>query len=138
METARTSWEIALDVEGYAAIEPEIGAFLAAHEVVGRSAFVGQMVVEEIVRNLIEHTPPSADDEWARIEMRLSPTEVTVVVEDGRPPFSPLDGPELDVDTPLEGRRPGGMGLHLVRTLTDALTYERVGDRNRLTAVVAR
>jgi serine/threonine-protein kinase RsbW len=68
----------------------------------------------------------------------VSAEDVTVTIDDDRSPFSPLDGPALDVEAPLDQRRTGGMGLHLVRSMTDSLSYERVDGRNRLIAVVRR
>ncbi len=135
---ASASWSVPLDSPDLAAVEREIAAFVAAQGVAGRPAFVSELVVEEIVRNLIEHTPPHARGERAWIEVTVSQDSVTVVIEDSRAPFAPDEGPPLDVTAPLEERRPGGMGLHLVRTMTDRLTYERVGERNRLTAMVRR
>ena len=84
------------------------------------------------------HTPPYAQDETVTVAIAVAARTVTVVIEDQRPPFDPFGAPQLDVDAPLEQRRAGGMGLHLVRNLTDELTYENESDRNRLTAVVSR
>lgn len=136
--TARTGWTIDLSIGGYAAIEPEIAAFFVEQGVVGKPAFVSQVVIEEIVRNLVEHTPPYAADETLSISILVSSDDVTVTIEDQRPPFSPDDGPELDTSAPLEERRAGGMGLHLVRSLPDSFAYERIGELNRLTTVVRR
>lgn len=135
-ETRR--WTIPLDLDAYGGLEPQVEAFLAEQRIDGRPAFVVRMVVEEIVRNLIEHTPPYAADEEVDVRLDVDAESVRVVIEDERPPFDPFAAPELDVDAPLEDRRAGGMGLHLVRNLTDELTYERDGDRNRLTAAVTR
>jgi len=63
---------------------------------------------------------------------------VTVEISDSRPPFDPSAAPPLDVDSPLDERRAGGMGIHLVRNMVDELTYVREDDRNRLTAVIPR
>lgn len=131
-------WSIRLRTDAYASIESEIDAYLADEEVDERATYVSRMVVEEIVRNLIEHTPPVADDETVDVGILVDDATVVVRIEDHRPPFDPLSGPGFDPTGPLESRRPGGMGLHLVRTLTDGLVYERVGDRNRLVATVRR
>jgi anti-sigma regulatory factor (Ser/Thr protein kinase) len=131
-------WTITLDLASLAAIEDDVRRFLVDAGVDGRAAFTAQLVVEEIVRNLVEHTPPYAAHETAEVRIAVGPATVTVVIEDARPPFSPFDGPALDVTAPLEDRRAGGMGLHLVRELTDELTYERAGERNRLVAVIGR
>ena len=131
-------WTVTLAIEAYAAIESEISQFLTRKAVEGHAAYVSQLVIEEIVRNLIVHTPPYARDETATVAIEVATHTVTVVIEDQRPFFDPFAAPSLDTDAPLEQRKIGGIGLHLVRSMTDELTYEAVGDRNRLTAVIAR
>ena len=132
------TWNVALSVDALASTEPLIVGFLGDADVSGRAAYVSQLVVEEIVRNLIEHTPPYARDETVTVTITVNPRTVTVIIEDRRTPFPPDAAPHLDTQSPLDERRAGGMGLHLVRSLTDDLSYE-VGDgRNRLTAVVSR
>ena len=131
-------WTVALAVDALATIEPGIGRFLAGASVDGHAAYVATLVIEEIMRNLIVHTPPYARDETATVTITVAANNVTVVIEDHRPSFDPFAAPELDVTAPLEQRRAGGMGLHLVRTMTDELTYEAGVDRNRLIAVISR
>jgi len=136
--TSQAAWRIALAVEALAAAEAEIDVFLAAGEVDAHAVFVTRLVVEEVVRNLIQHTPPYESHELTDVRVVVDREAVTVVVEDNRQPFAPGDAPPLDVGAPLEARRTGGMGLHLLRSLTDTLTYEHLGDRNRLTAIIRR
>jgi len=47
-------------------------------------------------------------------------------------PFNPLDAPIPDITLPIEERRVGGLGIHLVRQFMDTLAYERRGERNYL------
>lgn len=137
MSVAAT-WRVRLDIGHFTEVEPEIAAFLAANDVYGKAAYVSQLVVEEIVRNLIEHTPPYAQHEVVTVEVTIAPSAVTVVIEDARPSFAPAAGPAFRLDAPLDERRAGGMGLHLVRSLTDELRYDQTADGNRLTAIVKR
>ncbi len=132
------TWVVPLRADALALIEPELDAVLVGSTGGDRGGVLGRLVVEEIVRNLIEHTPPYAADESCEVTVEVRDETVVVTIEDTRPPFDPLEAPALDVDAPLESRRPGGMGLHLVRSLSHELTYERVGDRNRLTSVLLR
>jgi anti-sigma regulatory factor (Ser/Thr protein kinase) len=67
--------------------------------------------------------------------VREAGTVVAVLEDDGRP-FNPLELPPFDPDTPLEERREGGMGVNMIRNLTDEQTYERCGGRNRLSLTV--
>ena len=53
-------------------------------------------------------------------------------VEDDGLPFNPLEAPEPDLDSPIETRQIGGLGIHLVRNVTDGLEYRRNEGRNRL------
>jgi anti-sigma regulatory factor (Ser/Thr protein kinase) len=88
--------------------------------------------LDEILSNVVRHAMPS---ESAVIEMILSRDGNLVrveVVDDARP-FNPLLVPPPDTSSPLEVREPGGLGIALVRALTDEVQYERREDRNRLT-----
>jgi len=53
-------------------------------------------------------------------------------VSDDGPAFNPLQVPEPDVAATLEERRPGGLGVHLVRQLMDRVEYRRAEGRNCL------
>jgi anti-sigma regulatory factor (Ser/Thr protein kinase) len=99
---------------------------------------VSQLVVEEVVRNLIEHTPRDACVEEVSVAIAIADDHVDVVIDDRRPSFDPGDAPPLDTGAPLDERSAGGMGLHLVREMTDVLDYERTDDGNRLTARIGR
>jgi serine/threonine-protein kinase RsbW len=46
-------------------------------------------------------------------------------------PFDVSRAPEVDVNLPIEQRRPGGLGLHLIRKLVDSLEYEYSKERRQ-------
>jgi serine/threonine-protein kinase RsbW len=93
-------------------------------------------VVEEIFTNMVKYNRGSAH----RIRIAVSRADDSVVVrltDFDVDPFDPASAPEVDVDLPLEARRPGGLGLHLVKSLADKLTYE-YEDRVMRVSVVKR
>jgi anti-sigma regulatory factor (Ser/Thr protein kinase) len=53
-------------------------------------------------------------------------------VSDGGAPFDPLAQPAPDIHAPIEERKVGGLGIHLLRTLMDAVEYRRADGRNHL------
>jgi len=59
-----------------------------------------------------------------RIDIRAIAGGVEVsLVESEADPFDPTRAPAVDVSLPLERRRPGGLGIHLVRKVVDSLEY---------------
>jgi serine/threonine-protein kinase RsbW len=138
-EPVMATWTVGLRMDALMAFEAELDAFLLSTEVEGSCAFVIRMVVEEVVTNLVRHTPPGEDrDSVCEVGIELDERVVTLTIDDFEPSFDPRSAPELDTSAPLEQRRAGGMGLHLVRTMTESLTYEHLDGRNRLTATVPR
>lgn len=61
--------------------------------------------------------------------------DLFVVLSDNAPPFDPTRVPPPDIYLPLEDRPLGGLGIHMMRQLTDELIYRRVDDANELVFV---
>ncbi len=116
-------------------LTPTVDAFLVREGVRGRPAHAAHLVLEEVLRNLVEHAHGGTSDEVG-IELEVVPSCLRIVIQDDCEPFDPRQVPPPDLDAPLEARSSGGMGLHLLRSMTSALRYRRAGDRNRLEADV--
>ncbi|MCC6380553.1 MAG: SpoIIE family protein phosphatase [Burkholderiales bacterium] len=84
-------------------------------------------VVEELFTNMVKYATGSASA--VELEVRAIPGGVEAVLTDrGVEPFDVTRAPEADVHAPLERRRPGGLGLHLIRRMVDALEYRYDGE----------
>ncbi|MBP2672866.1 MAG: hypothetical protein H6Q85_2932 [candidate division NC10 bacterium] len=83
------------------------------------------------IQQAASQTGPKAG--WIDVTIERRGDAVDMTVTDDGPAFDPLQLPEPDVTAPLEGRQPGGLGVHLVRKLMDRVEYARAGGRNRLT-----
>lgn len=93
------------------------------------------LVLEELGLNALTYGGASS----VRIIILEEADKVTIEISDDGGAFDPLnDAPHPDVTATLEKRRIGGLGIHLVRTLTDELSYRREGGRNHLTLVTRR
>jgi sigma-B regulation protein RsbU (phosphoserine phosphatase) len=90
------------------------------------------LALEEIVTNIISHGYTDGREHEIRVRLGIEAQEMRVEVEDDGKPFNPLEAPEADITTPLEERAEGGLGIHLVRKLTDGLEYRWHGGRNLL------
>jgi len=107
------------------------------HRGVGeRASYVAHLVLEEIVRNLVDHARGGATG-VIDVDAETRSPGVVLRVADDCDPFDPRGAPPLDRETSLSGRRAGGMGLHLLATMTEAMRYERRDGRNVLEVDIA-
>jgi len=91
------------------------------------------VAVEEIVTNVIKYAHTDGAEHPIEIRLAAADSAVTIsVIDDGRE-FDPLAEPEPDLNAPIEERGIGGLGVHFVRKLMDAVEYRRDGGRNIFT-----
>jgi len=64
------------------------------------------------------------------VEAELEPDRLRVTVTDDGPPFDPWAKPTPDTSGSVDQRRIGGLGIHLVKQMMDAVGYQRTADRN--------
>ena len=93
--------------------------------------------VDEAATNVIVHGYEGRPG-WLEIEATVEDGRFVVRLEDAAPAFDPTSVPEPDMSISPMDRRPGGMGVHLMRASTDAMSYRpRPGGGNILTLVRA-
>lgn len=96
------------------------------------------LVLEELEVNALTHGRESGLEEY-EITINSQPESVVVELSDDGPPFNPLtDAPVPDLDSPLESRPIGGLGIYLIKTMVDEISYRRETDRNYLTLEIGR
>jgi anti-sigma regulatory factor (Ser/Thr protein kinase) len=92
-----------------------------------------RLAIEEAVSNVLQHGYGGLPRPVNLSMETTQPGRVRAVVTDRAPPFNPLSRPEVDTGQPLEERPIGGLGVHLVKKLMDAIHYERRDGQNILT-----
>jgi serine/threonine-protein kinase RsbW len=120
----------------YLPVAEEVEAFCAQHDLPRTTHSRVRVVLEELVLNLIDHATGAVT---GRLDLRIDvePTRVVIVLEDDATPFDLRSAPPFDKNRPLEQRGSRGMGIQLVRSMTQEMDYERVDSRNRLRVVIA-
>lgn len=87
------------------------------------------VAIDEILANIISH---GRRDGAIDLQFSLAKDLLKVEIADSADVFNPLLAPAPDLTAPIEDRRPGGLGIAIVRGLMDRVVYERRGGRNRL------
>jgi serine/threonine-protein kinase RsbW len=92
-----------------------------------------RLLTEEACTNVVMHAFPGREPGELTLELDYADGVASVTLIDDGVAFSPSDAPRPDLGADWQSRREGGVGWHLIRTLSDELEYERVDERNRLT-----
>ena len=89
------------------------------------------IVVEELVTNLLKYGyQDRARPGAVEIALLIEEGRLTIELIDDGGAFDPFAGPAPEFGQPLEARPLGGLGLQIVRLLTESRNYSRVNDRN--------
>ena len=112
--------------------------FADRHRIADRTRFQLQLCLEEMVLNVINYGFDDEDEHDIHIDFEFQADSriMTVnILDDGRR-FDPLtEAAQPDIDARLESRSVGGLGVHLVRTFMDGVSYRYEKRKNRLTLV---
>jgi serine/threonine-protein kinase RsbW len=96
-----------------------------------------QLALDELVANMIQWGHDDGREHPVRVEATVDRLHVRIVLEDDGREFDPASLPPPDVLRPPEERAEGGLGVYLVHTTVDELSYERRDGRNTVEVKVA-
>jgi serine/threonine-protein kinase RsbW len=132
MGEVRTSRTFERTVASLEEIFEFIGQFFADASIPERHLFPVQFAVEELFTNQVKYA--AGGHAPILVAMCRDETALHVSVTDyGVPRFDVREAPEAAVDTPIEARRPGGLGLHLLKKMVDEIAYDYVGGTSTTT-----
>ena len=89
-----------------------------------------KLVSEELLANIINHGYDSQADEAIDIELAADGSSVRITFTDSAAAFNPLERNPPDI---LNDLSEGGMGILLVKSLTDKQHYKRDNNHNVFT-----
>lgn len=89
------------------------------------------LAVNEAVTNVLLHGYEGAPGPLS-VGVEADGDELRVILTDEAPRFDPTTVPPPDIYRPLEERPLGGLGIHMMRQLTDALVYRALDGGNEL------
>jgi serine/threonine-protein kinase RsbW len=125
--------QVAADVREIERLNKLIRQFGELHEIPSRALYAVNLALDELVTNVVLY---GFDDPAGRqVEVELSTEQGLLqasVIDDGKS-FNPLDVATPDLNATLAQRDLGGLGIHLVRSLMDHVTYVNHDGKNVLT-----
>jgi anti-sigma regulatory factor (Ser/Thr protein kinase) len=110
-----------------------ISAFCAGHNVPAKLLNRFSLSLDEVLTNIITHGIGDKGDREIVVRIDIRDGYLSATASDDGKPFDPLAQPLPDVHAPIEERKVGGLGIHLLRQLMDTVEYRRAAGRNELT-----
>lgn len=78
-----------------------------------------RLCVEEVEENILCYSGST----WVEVTTKQENDAVTISFRDGGMEFNPLNQDDPDINTPLEDRQVGGLGIFLCKQMMDSLEY---------------
>jgi len=120
------------DLASLESIDTFIRSFAADHSLDDEMIFTLNFVIEEIFTNMVKYQAVSGNDVSVGISREDDILSIRLV-DFGVEYFDPTSKAPVDVNKPLEERRPGGLGVHLVKMYVDDFRYEYADDNSIIT-----
>ena len=102
-------------------------------EIVPKIANKINIVFDEIYANIVNYSKATL----ATISYSIENGKLRISFTDNGIFYNPLEAQEPDTTLSAEEREIGGLGIYMVRKMTESMEYERKDDKNVLTLVIA-
>jgi serine/threonine-protein kinase RsbW len=120
-------------------LEPISAFVLAAAHAAGlddHACWQVSLAVDEAATNIIQYAYPAGHEGTITIETELSAQALTMRLRDSGRGFDPNDVPPPDMQSPLEQRQVGGLGLYLMHQLMDEVAFSFDGEHGNTVTLV--
>lgn len=110
-----------------------LSRWLEERQVSPPAAYLATLALEELVTNCIKYGYDDRAEHVIQVEVGFTSGWMVMVVEDDGHAFNPLQQAEPDTSLPIEDRPIGGLGIHMLRKMSDRMEYVRENGKNRVT-----
>ena len=91
-----------------------------------------KLILEELYSNSINYGKSKVVQININLDIKLN--LLTIIYEDNGTPFNPLSvQTNIDSSVSVQESKIGGLGIHLVKNMTDTQHYKRYDNKNQLT-----
>jgi serine/threonine-protein kinase RsbW len=94
------------------------------------------LVLDEVVSNVIKYGRAGNAAGAIDVSLVLEGGRLNIDVSDDGIAFNPLETTPPNLDLPIMERPIGGLGIHIVKALTETASYRREHERNHLSMTI--
>ena len=114
-------------------LSAEVDRFGADHDLHDETLFQLQLVLDELVSNVIKYAYSDGGDHEILVRIEADDGGWQAEIRDSGKAFDPLKAAPPLLDAAIEDRPIGGLGIHIVLSMMDSVTYRREDGCNVLT-----
>ncbi len=96
-------------------------------------AQAAELVLDELLTNIISHGCSDTVQHKISVEMLVIDNALRIVISDDGICFNPFEIKSPDLESSIDDRDLGGLGIHLVKKFLDEYSYQRLEGRNVVT-----
>lgn len=91
------------------------------------------LALEEAVANVIMYAYPSSERQDILLKVSAIDNQLVFLLTDKGCSFDPTQVEDVDVTLSIDERPIGGLGIFLIRSIMNEISYQRLDGENRLT-----
>ena len=122
--------ELSPRVKSLSSLQSMIETFGSENQIADGAIFLINLEIDELLTNYVRHSVHMIRHPRMEVRVRLFEDRLVLIVIDTGPPFNPLTTEDPDLDSGIDDRQPGGLGLHIVKSYADRMQYEEVNGCN--------
>jgi len=124
------------DLEELHRVSNGVEVFLEKKGIPDDTVFTVHLALEEMLSNVIKYAFKDFACHDISLGISIEKKKLKITIEDGGVEFNPLSVPEKKTDAPIHEREVGGLGIHLVKSMVQDMSYCRKNGKNHLEMVI--
>lgn len=120
------------DLSGLAGLEQWVERLKSEANLSNELCFKLNLILEEAATNIIRYGLIDGQSGYVDISICINSYQVLLEIRDNGVPFNPLEDHTVVLPNQLQDADIGGLGIHLMKSYADSMTYQRTKDLNVL------
>jgi sigma-B regulation protein RsbU (phosphoserine phosphatase) len=132
----RLSLEIVNEIRQIRSVAEAVGPFLAERQVSEAQINNIHVINDELLSNIIQYAFTDQEEHSIVFELVVNESSIILTYHDDGIDFNPFTMERPELELPIEERKIGGLGIHIVKTMVDEYSHERKGDNNIVKLII--
>jgi anti-sigma regulatory factor (Ser/Thr protein kinase) len=93
------------------------------------------IVLDDLLNNIISYAFEDSEEHKIEVSFRKDKQRLVITVVDDGVEFDPYLKGKPDIESEIDERRIGGLGIHMIKSIMDDYFYKRIKGQNHITLI---